>query len=119
MSETATRRPSVATDLPSTAASRRGSGNLTLTTGQTISVHTRIHDKGELPHPTEKTIAEHQRKYEALFSLSAPRLRMIVSAFEDALHLGLEKPEQVVVSAARAQLISLYDLDNTIFKYSL
>lgn len=98
MSETAVRRPSVATDLPSTTASRRGSGNLTLTTGQTIAVHTRIHDSDELPHATEKTIAEHLRKYEALFNLSAPRLRMIVSAFEDALHLGLQKPEQVVVN---------------------
>lgn len=96
-STTAARRPSVATDLPSTTASRRGSGNLTLSTGQTIAVHTRIHDQDQLPHATEKTIEEHQRKYEALFSLSAPRLRMIVSAFEEALHLGLSKPEQIVV----------------------
>lgn len=98
MSETtAARRPSLATDLPSSASSRRGSGNLTLSTGQTIAVHTRIHEKGELPHATETTIAEHLRKYEALFNLSAPRLRMIVAAFEDALHLGLQKPDQVVV----------------------
>ncbi|KAF8323783.1 hexokinase [Clavulina sp. PMI_390] len=94
--ETALRRASVATDLPSTTASRRGSGNLTLASGQTIAVHTRIQGEGELPHATKKTIAEHLRKYEALFNLTAPRLRMIVSAFEDALHLGLEKPEQVV-----------------------
>jgi hypothetical protein len=97
ISETMARRPSLATDLPATAASRRGSGNLTLSTGQTITVHTRIHGEDGLIHATEKTIEEYSRKFEALFNLTAPRLRMIVAAFEDALHLGLSKAGQVVV----------------------
>lgn len=97
ISETLARRPSLATDLPSSAASRRGSGNLTLSTGQTITVHTRIHGEDGLVHATEETIDEYSRKFEALFSLTAPRLRMIVAAFEDALHLGLAKAGQVVV----------------------
>jgi hypothetical protein len=99
ISETAARRPSVATDLPATASSRRGSGNLTLTSGQKITVHTRIHGDDGLVHATEKTIEEHSRKFEALFNLTAPRLRMIVAAFEDALHLGLAKAGQVVVGS--------------------
>lgn len=98
MSETAARRPSAVSDLPTTASSRRGSGNLTLASGQTIAVHTRTHGEDEVHHADQKTISEQLRKYEALFNLSAPRLRMIVSAFEDALHLGLEKPGQVVAS---------------------
>jgi len=97
ISESTVRRPSVATDLPAAASSRRGSGNLTLTTGQTITVHTRVHGEDGLIHATEKTIEEYSRKFEALFSLTAPRLRMIVAAIEDALHLGLAKAGQVVV----------------------
>lgn len=100
LSEAAVRRPSVVADLPSNAASRRGSGNLTLASGQTIAVHTRIHGEDELPHADEKDIGDYLRKYEALFTLSAPRLRKIVSAFEEALHLGLKKTGQVVVSSS-------------------
>jgi hypothetical protein len=32
------------------------------------------------------------------FTLTPQRMRMIVEAFKDILELGLEKPEQVVVS---------------------
>jgi hexokinase len=31
------------------------------------------------------------------FTLTPPRMRMIVEAFKEALELGLEKPDQVVV----------------------
>lgn len=31
------------------------------------------------------------------FTLTPPRMRMIVDAFKDTLELGLEKPKQVVV----------------------
>jgi hexokinase len=84
-------------DLPSGSPSRRGSGNWTLASGQTLTVHTRSNIDEELPHATTKTIDGHLRKYEALFALTAPRLRKIVAAFEDALHLGLERTGQVVV----------------------
>lgn len=97
---TAARRPSAVSDLPTTASARRGSGNLTLASGQTIAVHTRVQGEDEVHHADKKTISEQLRKFEALFNLSAPRLRMIVSAFEDVLHLGLEKPEQTVVRTA-------------------
>jgi hexokinase len=43
-------------------------------------------------------MADHLRKYEALLTVSAPRMRMIVSAFEETLDKGLEKYGEVVVS---------------------
>lgn len=48
-------------------------------------------------HPTKKTMADHLRAYEALFTLSAKSMRMIVHAFEETLELGLEKEHQIVV----------------------
>jgi len=77
-------------------ASRRGSGSITLPTGQTLAIHTRTHDEGDLPHATKKTMADHLRKYESLFTLTPQRMRMIVEAFKDTLELGLNKPGQVV-----------------------
>ena len=62
-----------------------------------------------------RTMADHLRRYESLyettlhslyrtlrdfllrFTLTPPRMRMIVEAFKEALELGLEKPNQVVV----------------------
>jgi len=41
-------------------------------------------------------MADHLRKYESIFTLTPPRMRMIVDAFKDTLELGLEKPKQVV-----------------------
>lgn len=35
-------------------ASRRGSGSVTLLTGQTIAIHTRTQDEEDLPHATKK-----------------------------------------------------------------
>lgn len=37
-------------------ASRRGSGSFTLTTGQTIAIHTRTQDEEDLPHATKKYV---------------------------------------------------------------
>ncbi|KIY43000.1 hexokinase [Fistulina hepatica ATCC 64428] len=76
--------------------SRRGSGSVTLPTGQTLAIHTRTNDEADLPHATKKTMADHLRTYETLFTLTPQRMRMIVEAFKDALDLGLEKPGQVV-----------------------
>jgi hypothetical protein len=42
-------------------------------------------------------MADHLRKFEGLFTLSAQRMRIIVDAFEETLELGLQKPGQVVV----------------------
>jgi hypothetical protein len=36
--------------------SRRGSGSVTLPTGQTLAFHTRTHDEEDLPHATKKYI---------------------------------------------------------------
>ncbi|KZT26031.1 hexokinase [Neolentinus lepideus HHB14362 ss-1] len=72
-------------------ASRRGSGTVTLPTGQTLAFHTRTQDEGDLPHATKKTMADHLRKYESLFTLTPQRMRMIVDAFKDTLEAGLEK----------------------------
>ncbi|KAJ3716541.1 hexokinase [Lentinula raphanica] len=77
-------------------ASRRGSGSITLPTGQTMAIHTRTHEEEDLPHATKKTMADHLRKYESLFTLTPQRMRMIVEAFKDSLELGLQKPKQVV-----------------------
>ncbi|KAF7340276.1 Phosphotransferase [Mycena venus] len=77
-------------------ASRRGSGSFVLPSGQTIAMHTRTHDEEDLPHATKKTMADHLRKYESLFTLTPQRMRMIVEAFKDTLELGLTKPEQIV-----------------------
>jgi len=76
--------------------SRRGSGSLTLPTGQTLAIHTRTQDEEDLPHATKKTMADHLRKYESLFTLTPQRMRMIVEAFKDTLETGLEKPGQIV-----------------------
>ncbi|KAF8336507.1 hexokinase [Cantharellus anzutake] len=80
----------------STPSSRRGSGSITLTSGLTVAVHTRTDVDEKFPHATPKTLSDHLRKYEALFKLSSQRMRMIVSAFEDTLGLGLEKYGQTV-----------------------
>jgi hexokinase len=37
-------------------ASRRGSGTLTLPSGQTLTYHTRTHDEEGLPHATKKCV---------------------------------------------------------------
>ncbi|KAF8976979.1 hypothetical protein BDQ17DRAFT_163165 [Cyathus striatus] len=76
--------------------SRRGSGSVTLPTGQTLAIHTRTNEEEDLPHATKKTMADHLRKYESLFTLTPQRMRMIVEAFKETLELGLEKPDQVV-----------------------
>ncbi|KAG5653172.1 hypothetical protein H0H81_001889, partial [Sphagnurus paluster] len=76
--------------------SRRGSGSVTLASGQTIAIHTRTHDEEDLPHATKRTMADHLRKYESTFTLTPQRMRMIVEAFKETLELGLSKPDQVV-----------------------
>ncbi|KAG6897383.1 hypothetical protein C0992_002045 [Termitomyces sp. T32_za158] len=76
--------------------SRRGSGSITLASGQTLALHTRTQDEEDLPHATKKTMADHLRKYESIFTLTPQRMRMIVEAFKETLELGLEKPKQVV-----------------------
>ncbi|KAF9261732.1 hexokinase [Marasmius fiardii PR-910] len=77
-------------------ASRRGSGSITLPSGQTMAIHTRTQDEDILPHATKKTMADHLRRLESLFTLTPQRMRMIVDAFKETLELGLEKPQQVV-----------------------
>ena len=37
--------------------SRRGSGSVTLPTGQTLAIHTRTHDDEDLPHATKKSVS--------------------------------------------------------------
>ncbi|PFH48937.1 hypothetical protein AMATHDRAFT_64312 [Amanita thiersii Skay4041] len=76
--------------------SRRGSGSITLATGQTLAIHTRTQDEEILPHATKKTMADHLRRLETVFTLTPQRMRMIVEAFKESLELGLDKPEQVV-----------------------
>ncbi|KIK90660.1 hypothetical protein PAXRUDRAFT_831504 [Paxillus rubicundulus Ve08.2h10] len=77
-------------------ASRRGSGSVILPSGQTIAIHTRTQDEEDLPHATKKTMADHLRKYESLFTLTPQRMRMIVEAFTETLELGLSKNNQIV-----------------------
>lgn len=42
-------------------ASRRGSGSITLPTGQTQVFHTRTQDEEDLPHATKKYASQHNR----------------------------------------------------------
>lgn len=37
-------------------ASRRGSGSVTLPSGQTLAIHTRTQDEEDLPHATKKYV---------------------------------------------------------------
>ncbi|KAF8351971.1 hexokinase [Amanita rubescens] len=76
--------------------SRRGSGSVTLPSGQTLAIHTRTQDEEILPHATKKTMADHLRRLESIFTLTPQRMRMIVEAFKEALETGLEQPGQVV-----------------------
>lgn len=81
----------------SLSPSRRASGSVLLASGQTIAVYHRTNEEEVVLHATKKTMAEHLRTYEALFTLSAQRMRMIVHAFVETLELGLEKEHQTVV----------------------
>ncbi|KAJ7291551.1 hexokinase, partial [Mycena rebaudengoi] len=76
--------------------SRRGSGSVVLPSGQTMAMHTRTHDEEDLPHATKKTMADHLRKLESIFTLTPQRMRMIVEAFKETLELGLAQPKQTV-----------------------
>ncbi|KJA23961.1 hypothetical protein HYPSUDRAFT_39485 [Hypholoma sublateritium FD-334 SS-4] len=76
--------------------SRRGSGSVTLPTGQTLAIHTRTHDEEDLPHATKKTMSDHLRRFESIFTLTPQRMRMIVEAFKETLELGLEQSGQIV-----------------------
>lgn len=76
--------------------SRRGSGSITLPSGQTLAIHTRTQDEEILPHATKKTMADHLRRLESIFTLTPQRMRMIVEAFKETLELGLEQPGQTV-----------------------
>ncbi|GMK58161.1 hypothetical protein CspeluHIS016_0501930 [Cutaneotrichosporon spelunceum] len=77
--------------------SRRASSSSTNPSGAPVVYHTRTQDElHDFPHPEKKTMTDHLRKYEALLTLSAPRMRKIVSAFEDTLDKGLEKYGEVV-----------------------
>ncbi|KAF9045384.1 hexokinase [Panaeolus papilionaceus] len=76
--------------------SRRGSGSITLPSGQTLAMHTRTHDEDVLPHATKKTMSDHLRRLETLFTLTPQRMRIIVEAFKDTLETGLETPGQIV-----------------------
>ncbi|KZT50279.1 hypothetical protein CALCODRAFT_444837 [Calocera cornea HHB12733] len=87
------RRTSISLSLP---ASRRGSGTVPTMTGKDLPFHHRTHEDEELPHATKKTMADHLRKYESLFTLTPQRMRMIVDAFEETLDKGLQKEGEVV-----------------------
>ncbi|KAH9835019.1 hexokinase [Rhodofomes roseus] len=76
--------------------SRRGSGTVALPTGQTLAFHTRTSEAEDLPHATKKTMADHLRKYESLFTLTPQRMRIIVEAFKETLEIGLAKHNQIV-----------------------
>ncbi|KAL7284867.1 hexokinase [Trametes coccinea BRFM310] len=78
-------------------SSRRGSTSVVLPSGQTLPSYTRSsEDDDGLPHATKKKMADHLRKYEALFTLTPQRMRIIVEAFKESLELGLAKHGQVV-----------------------
>jgi len=89
------RRPSLHGS-PKLGMSRRGSGSITTPSGLTLAFHTRTQDENELPHATKKTMTDHLRKYESLFTLTPQRMRMIVDSFDETLEKGLAEPGQVV-----------------------
>lgn len=82
--------------LIASANGRRGSGAVMTPSGQTIAYHTRTQDDMTFPAAEKKTMADHLRKYEALFTLTPQRMRMIVHAFEEVLDRGLQKDGQMV-----------------------
>ncbi|CAE6427100.1 unnamed protein product [Rhizoctonia solani] len=89
----AVRRPSFH---QSPGTSRRGSGSITTPSGMTVAYHTRTQDGTDLPHATKKTMTDHLRKYESLFTLTPQRMRMIVDSFDETLEKGLAEYDQVV-----------------------
>ncbi|KAJ9116925.1 hypothetical protein QFC22_004583 [Naganishia vaughanmartiniae] len=82
--------------LIATQGGRRGSGAVMTPSGQTIAYHTRTQDDITFPAAEKKTMADHLRKYEALFTLTPQRMRMIVNAFEETLDRGLQKDGEIV-----------------------
>ncbi|GHJ86444.1 hypothetical protein NliqN6_2846 [Naganishia liquefaciens] len=82
--------------LIASANGRRGSGAVMTPSGQTVAYHTRTQDDMTFPAAEKKTMADHLRKYEALFTLTPQRMRMIVHAFEEVLDRGLQKEGQMV-----------------------
>ncbi|KIJ39858.1 hypothetical protein M422DRAFT_210085 [Sphaerobolus stellatus SS14] len=84
-------------NLRSLPGSRRGSGSFILPSGQTMAFHTRTNFEDEgLPHATNKTLADYTKKFESLFTLTPPRMRMIVNGLLEAFEKGLKEPGQVV-----------------------
>jgi len=75
---------------------RRGSGSILTPSGHVVAYHTRTQDENEFPHAEKKTMADHLRKYEALFTLTPQRMRMIVHAFEETLDKGLQRYGETV-----------------------
>lgn len=59
--------------------------------------HTRTQSSDSVPHATKKTMADHLRKYEGLFTLTPQRMRIIVDSFVETLEVGLKEYGQVVV----------------------
>lgn len=98
-----------------------GSGSITTPSGMTLAYHTRTQDENELPHATKKTMTDHLRKYESLFTLTPQRMRMIVDSFDETFEKGLAEPEQVVVRtlppACDPALIRLYAIQPMIPTY--
>ncbi|KAJ9101721.1 hypothetical protein QFC21_003060 [Naganishia friedmannii] len=82
--------------LIATPGGRRGSGTVMTPSGHTIAYHTRTQDDITFPAAEKKTMADHLRKYEALFSITPQRMRMIVNAFEETLDRGLQKDGEIV-----------------------
>ncbi|KAL5501265.1 HXK1_3 [Sanghuangporus vaninii] len=100
-------------------ASRRGSGSITLPSGATLAIHTRTQDEEDLPHATKKTIADHLRKYEQLFTLTPQRMRMITQEFSEVLDNGLKMHNQVVPMIPTSSLVGQQVTKSVIIWHSI
>lgn len=83
---------SISGSLPKPALSREPSGSGT----HGPASHTRTQSNDSVPHATKKTMVDHLRKYESLFTLTPQRMRIIVDSFVEVLETGLKEYGQIV-----------------------
>lgn len=95
--------------LPKPAISREPSGSGTYAPAS----HTRTQSNDSVPHATKKTMVDHLRKYESLFTLTPQRMRIIVDSFVEVLETGLKEFGQTVVCLfAALRVHALKSIDN-------
>lgn len=96
------KKPSSAVDLPSLRQDP--------TSEQKIITNALAHGEDGQRQATGKAIGDYLKKYESLFTLTPPKLKAIVTAFEEVLHRGLAEHNQTVVRSKRVLLPHAFEV---------